>query len=122
RTLSGVVTNDMYQPWRALVTIINLCLAGKHSGYKRPRAPVYLPTEESASGYLKFSFKNTKRVTKYQRYLAGDEEAVSDDDAPAPKLAKGATTKSTRKSKPQSSKTTLVAKPTASKTLKYSVS
>ncbi|GJZ76899.1 hypothetical protein Tco_0641571 [Tanacetum coccineum] len=29
RTLSDVVTNDMFQPWRALTTIINLCLTGK---------------------------------------------------------------------------------------------
>ncbi|GJR87342.1 hypothetical protein Tco_0211353 [Tanacetum coccineum] len=201
RTLSGVVTNDMYQPWRALATIINLCLTGMTSGFERPRAPVlqilwgdkmnlalhaegkkkvnplvisgvrftkliinhlqskhkfhkrpdsplHLPTEESALGYLKFSFKNTKRVrfgmaisdtliskeirtaiyyseyvakvTKYQRYLAG--EAVSDDDAPAPKPAKGATTKSTRKPKPQSSKTAPVGKPAASKTSKSSAS
>ncbi|GJZ24002.1 hypothetical protein Tco_0561461 [Tanacetum coccineum] len=76
--------------------------------------------EESALGYPDISFKNTKRVTKYQWYLA--EEAVSDDDAPAPKPAKGATTKSTRKPKPQSSKTALVAKPTASKTSKSSAS
>ncbi|GKC94059.1 hypothetical protein Tco_1159501 [Tanacetum coccineum] len=223
RTLSGVVTNDMYQPWRALTTIINLCLTGKTSAFERPRAlvlqilwgvvnranidyaeriweeftqcihsftedkmnlalhtegkkkvnplvipgvrftkliinhlqskhkfhkrpgsPLHLPTEESALGYLKFSFKNTKRVrfgmaipdtliseeirsapyypeyvakvTKYQRYLAG--EVVSDDDAPAPKPAKGATTKTTRKPKPQSSKTAPVAKPAASKTSK----
>ncbi|GJR95755.1 hypothetical protein Tco_0267929, partial [Tanacetum coccineum] len=40
RTLSGVVTNDMYPPWRALATIINLCLTGKTSAFKRPRAPV----------------------------------------------------------------------------------
>ncbi|GJT94872.1 retrovirus-related pol polyprotein from transposon TNT 1-94 [Tanacetum coccineum] len=119
RTLSGVVTNDMYQPWRALATIINLCLTGKTSAFERPRAPVlqilwgvvnkgkkkvnllvisgvhftkliinhlqsihkfhkrtgsplHLPYEESALGYLKFSFKNTKRVAKYQRYLAGE--------------------------------------------------
>ncbi|GKB23213.1 hypothetical protein Tco_0862614, partial [Tanacetum coccineum] len=195
RTLSGVVTNDMYQPWRALTTIINLCLTGKTSAFERPRAPVlqilwgvvnranidyaeriweeftqcihsftedkmnlalhtegkkkvnplvipgvrftkliinhlqskhkfhkrpgsplYLPTKESTLGYLKFSFKNTKRVTKYQRYLAG--EVVSDDDAPAPKPAKGVTTKTTRKPKPQSSKTAPVAKPAASKTSK----
>ncbi|GKC23959.1 hypothetical protein Tco_1026109, partial [Tanacetum coccineum] len=29
RTLSVVVTNDMFQPWRALTTIINLCLTGR---------------------------------------------------------------------------------------------
>nr|GEW37483.1 retrovirus-related Pol polyprotein from transposon TNT 1-94 [Tanacetum cinerariifolium] len=40
RNLSDVVTNDMFQPWRALTTIINLCLTGKTSGFERPRAPV----------------------------------------------------------------------------------
>ncbi|GJS27832.1 hypothetical protein Tco_0488452 [Tanacetum coccineum] len=40
RTLSGVVINDMYQPWRALTTIINLCLTGKTSGFERPGALV----------------------------------------------------------------------------------
>ncbi|GJR71399.1 hypothetical protein Tco_0083764 [Tanacetum coccineum] len=174
RTLSGVVTNDMYQPWRALTTIINLCLTGKTSAFERPRAPVlqilwgvvnkanidyaeriweeftqcihsfiedkmnlalhtegkkkvnplvipgvrftkliinhlqsihkfhkrpgsplHLPYEEAALGYLKFSFKNTKR-----RYLAG--EVVSDDEAPAPKPGKGAKPKTPRKPKPQS--------------------
>ncbi|GKB53982.1 hypothetical protein Tco_0904735 [Tanacetum coccineum] len=40
KNISGIVTNDMYQPWRALATIINLCLTGKTSGFERPRAPV----------------------------------------------------------------------------------
>ncbi|GKA87648.1 hypothetical protein Tco_0809412 [Tanacetum coccineum] len=31
RTLSDVVTNDMFQPWRALTIIINLCLTRKTS-------------------------------------------------------------------------------------------
>ncbi|GKC18062.1 hypothetical protein Tco_1014844, partial [Tanacetum coccineum] len=38
--LSNVVTNDMFQPWRALTTIINLYLTGNTSGFERPRAPV----------------------------------------------------------------------------------
>nr|GEV55961.1 retrovirus-related Pol polyprotein from transposon TNT 1-94 [Tanacetum cinerariifolium] len=38
--LSNVVTNDMFQPWRALTTIINLCLTGNTSGFERPRALV----------------------------------------------------------------------------------
>ncbi|GJU93284.1 hypothetical protein Tco_1318040 [Tanacetum coccineum] len=144
RTLSEVVTNDMYQPWRALATIINLYLMGKTSAFersrapmlqifiqkfhKRPSSPLYLPYEESALGYLKFSFNNTKRVrfgmaisdtliseniqsttyypeyvvkvAKYQRYFA--EEVFSDDEAPAPKPAKGAKPKTPRKPKPQS--------------------
>ncbi|GJU23860.1 hypothetical protein Tco_1157202 [Tanacetum coccineum] len=40
RHLSNVTTNDMFQPWRAITTIINLCLTGKTSGFERPRAPV----------------------------------------------------------------------------------
>nr|GEU47457.1 retrovirus-related Pol polyprotein from transposon TNT 1-94 [Tanacetum cinerariifolium] len=39
RTLSAVMTNDMFQPWRALTMITNLCLTGKTSGFERPRAP-----------------------------------------------------------------------------------
>nr|GFA69219.1 hypothetical protein [Tanacetum cinerariifolium] len=40
KNLSNVVTNDMFQPWRALTMIINLCLMGKTSGFERPRALV----------------------------------------------------------------------------------
>ncbi|GJS58258.1 hypothetical protein Tco_0653042 [Tanacetum coccineum] len=40
RHLSDVVNNDMFQPWRALTTIINLCLTRKTSRFERPRAPV----------------------------------------------------------------------------------
>nr|GEV09580.1 putative ribonuclease H-like domain-containing protein [Tanacetum cinerariifolium] len=40
RNLLIVVTNDMFQPWRVLTTIINLCLTGKTYGFKRPRAHV----------------------------------------------------------------------------------
>nr|GEZ62661.1 E-beta-farnesene synthase [Tanacetum cinerariifolium] len=80
RNLSNVVTNDMFQPWRALTKIINLCLTGKTSGFERPRAPVlqillgrkhkfhprpdsplHLPNEEPVLGYLKFNAKGTKR-------------------------------------------------------------
>ncbi|GKE63613.1 hypothetical protein Tco_1513980 [Tanacetum coccineum] len=116
-------------------------LSSKHKFHKRPGSPLHMPYEESALGYLKFSFKNTKRVrfvmaipdtlisenirsatyypeyvakvVKYQRYLAG--EVVSDDEAPATKPAKGAKPKTTRKPKPQSPKTVLVAKPATSK-------
>nr|GEX94068.1 E-beta-farnesene synthase [Tanacetum cinerariifolium] len=73
RNLSNVVTSDMFQPWRALTMIINLCLTGKTSGFERPRAPrkhkfhprpdssLHLPNEEPVLGYLKFSANGTKR-------------------------------------------------------------
>nr|GFC42560.1 hypothetical protein [Tanacetum cinerariifolium] len=38
--LSNVVTNDLFQSWRALLNIIYLCLTGKTSGFERPRAPL----------------------------------------------------------------------------------
>ncbi|GKG04599.1 hypothetical protein Tco_0314986, partial [Tanacetum coccineum] len=38
--LSNVFTNDMFQPWRALTTIINLCLTGKTFGFEGIRATV----------------------------------------------------------------------------------
>ncbi|GJY54380.1 hypothetical protein Tco_0446044 [Tanacetum coccineum] len=83
-TLSDVVTNDMFQPWRAPTTIINLCLTEKTSGFERPRAPMFskliiyrlqskhkfhprlgstlhFPNKASVLGYLKFSAKGTKR-------------------------------------------------------------
>nr|GEU73461.1 retrovirus-related Pol polyprotein from transposon TNT 1-94 [Tanacetum cinerariifolium] len=51
RSLSPVVTNDMFQPWRALTTIIKLCLTGKTLGFERPRAlgkmkanPIMIPS------------------------------------------------------------------------------
>ncbi|GKA85120.1 hypothetical protein Tco_0806774 [Tanacetum coccineum] len=37
--LSNVTTNDMFQPWRALTTIINLCLTGKTSGFEKTKSP-----------------------------------------------------------------------------------
>nr|GEY25978.1 hypothetical protein [Tanacetum cinerariifolium] len=40
RNLSYVVINDMFQPWGALTTIINLCLTRKTSRFERPRALV----------------------------------------------------------------------------------
>ncbi|GKG12567.1 retrovirus-related pol polyprotein from transposon TNT 1-94, partial [Tanacetum coccineum] len=57
-----------------------------------------------------------EKVAKYQRYLAG--EVVSDDEAPAPKPAKGAKTKATKQSKPLAPKAAPISKPAASKTSK----
>ncbi|GKD08276.1 hypothetical protein Tco_1187961 [Tanacetum coccineum] len=134
RTLSDVVTNYMFQPWRALTTIINLCLTGKTLWFERPRAP-------SVLGYLKFSAKGTKRevfgmpipnnlitadiqreqyynaylenVAKHQLYLTGEE--VSGPDSPAPKPAKATKPKATKQSKPSAPKAAPVTKPATSK-------
>ncbi|GJR48572.1 retrovirus-related pol polyprotein from transposon TNT 1-94 [Tanacetum coccineum] len=38
--VSRMVVNNLYQPWRAILSMINQCLTGKTSGFDRPRYPV----------------------------------------------------------------------------------
>ncbi|GJY07635.1 hypothetical protein Tco_0374689 [Tanacetum coccineum] len=38
--VSRMAVNNLYQPWRAILPMINQCLTGKTSGYDRPRYPV----------------------------------------------------------------------------------
>ena len=38
-TISSVAKTKMYQPWRAVITLINVCLTGKTLGFDTPRAP-----------------------------------------------------------------------------------
>nr|GEU44372.1 monodehydroascorbate reductase [Tanacetum cinerariifolium] len=67
KNLSNVGTNDMFQSWRELTTIINLCLTGNTSGFRkhkfhpRPDSPLHLPNKEHVLRYLKFSANETKK-------------------------------------------------------------
>ncbi|GJY44767.1 hypothetical protein Tco_0432980 [Tanacetum coccineum] len=38
--VSSMAVNHLYQPWRAMLSMINQCLTGKTSGHDRPRYPV----------------------------------------------------------------------------------
>nr|GEV87616.1 monodehydroascorbate reductase [Tanacetum cinerariifolium] len=38
--VSRMAVNNLYQPWRAILSMINQCLTGKTSGHDRPRYPV----------------------------------------------------------------------------------
>ncbi|GKD27361.1 hypothetical protein Tco_1233575 [Tanacetum coccineum] len=38
--VSRMAVNNLYQPWRAILSMINQCIIGKTSGYDRPRYPV----------------------------------------------------------------------------------
>ncbi|GJY98006.1 hypothetical protein Tco_0514916 [Tanacetum coccineum] len=40
RNVSAMSVNALYQPWRAILPMINMCLTGKTVGYDRPRHPV----------------------------------------------------------------------------------
>ncbi|GJZ74201.1 hypothetical protein Tco_0638347 [Tanacetum coccineum] len=39
--VSRMAVNNLYQPWRAILSMINQCLTGKTSGFDRPRYPVF---------------------------------------------------------------------------------
>nr|GEW23668.1 hypothetical protein [Tanacetum cinerariifolium] len=40
RKVSTMSVNALYQPWRAILSMINMCLTGETAGYDRPRHPV----------------------------------------------------------------------------------
>nr|GEZ30834.1 retrovirus-related Pol polyprotein from transposon TNT 1-94 [Tanacetum cinerariifolium] len=40
RNVLAMFVNALYQPWRAILSMINMCLTGKTAGYNRPRHPV----------------------------------------------------------------------------------
>nr|GEV97336.1 hypothetical protein [Tanacetum cinerariifolium] len=118
--LSNVVTNDMFQPWRALTTIINLCLTGKTSRFKRPRAPV-LQTLWSVvnRAHLDYAERIWEEFTQSIHTFIEDKKNLaqhtnekkkatliviprSDHDSPAPKPIKAA-----KKFKPSAPKAAL---------------
>ncbi|GKC36206.1 hypothetical protein Tco_1048590, partial [Tanacetum coccineum] len=38
--VSAMSVNALYQPWRAILSMINMCITGKTAGFNRPRHPV----------------------------------------------------------------------------------
>ncbi|GKC64187.1 retrovirus-related pol polyprotein from transposon TNT 1-94, partial [Tanacetum coccineum] len=50
RTLMNIFVmsvNALYQPWRAVLSMINMCLTGKNVGYDRPRHPTFLTDKKN---------------------------------------------------------------------------
>ncbi|GJU52090.1 retrovirus-related pol polyprotein from transposon TNT 1-94 [Tanacetum coccineum] len=42
KNVSIMSVNALYQPWRAILSMINMCLTGKTAGFDRPRHPMFL--------------------------------------------------------------------------------
>ncbi|GKC53706.1 retrovirus-related pol polyprotein from transposon TNT 1-94 [Tanacetum coccineum] len=42
RNVSAMSVNELYQPWKAVLSMINMCLTCKTAGYYRPRHPTFL--------------------------------------------------------------------------------
>ncbi|GKD41696.1 hypothetical protein Tco_1261903, partial [Tanacetum coccineum] len=47
RNMSAMSVNALYQPWRAILSMINMCLTGKTAGYDRPRHPTFLTDKKN---------------------------------------------------------------------------
>nr|GEW97580.1 retrovirus-related Pol polyprotein from transposon TNT 1-94 [Tanacetum cinerariifolium] len=57
RNISAMFVTALYQPWRAIMSMINMCLTGKTAGYYKPRHPVlqilWVIIHRSNIGYAK---------------------------------------------------------------------
>ncbi|GKC74593.1 retrovirus-related pol polyprotein from transposon TNT 1-94 [Tanacetum coccineum] len=65
RNVSAMSVNALYQPWRSILSMINMCLTGKTTGYDRPRhheEPCY-----------SFSWKEEDRSSTYSKCQDGRE-------------------------------------------------
>ncbi|GJR07079.1 hypothetical protein Tco_0530063 [Tanacetum coccineum] len=51
--VSNIRVNYVYQPWRAILTLINECLIGKTSSSDKPRHPTFFSHKESHKASLK---------------------------------------------------------------------
>nr|GEW74352.1 hypothetical protein [Tanacetum cinerariifolium] len=49
RNMSEIPVNALYQPWRAILSMINICLTSKTIGYDRPRHPEHPTTVNTKS-------------------------------------------------------------------------
>ncbi|GJY95336.1 retrovirus-related pol polyprotein from transposon TNT 1-94 [Tanacetum coccineum] len=47
RNVSAMSVNALYQPWRGILSMINMCLTGKTAGYDRPKTFTFLTNREN---------------------------------------------------------------------------
>nr|GEU37173.1 monodehydroascorbate reductase [Tanacetum cinerariifolium] len=113
QNVSAMSVNDLYQPWRAILSMINMCLTGKTAGHDRPRHPVlqilwgiihrsnidYAERiwEEFVQSIQSF-FTDKKRLTMPSQGKKKDGREVFAEEAvpksPAPKVSKPKTSSS----------------------------
>ncbi|GJU98067.1 hypothetical protein Tco_1327338, partial [Tanacetum coccineum] len=59
--VSRMAVNNLYQPWRAILSMINQCLTGKTSGFDRPRYQTFLADKAN----LGIATKKDKKIKPY---------------------------------------------------------
>ncbi|GJT41410.1 hypothetical protein Tco_0941275 [Tanacetum coccineum] len=129
RNMSVMSVNALYQPWRAILSMINMCLTGKTTGFDRPRhhdgrevfgmpIPDALLSDEitSAPYYTRY----LEHVAEYQCCLDEEhgkaEEEYVIESPKAAKATKSKTAKQTKPLAPKASKVTTPPKPTPTTT------
>nr|GEW48421.1 hypothetical protein [Tanacetum cinerariifolium] len=66
--VSRMAVNKLYQPWRAILSMIDQCLTGKISGYDRPRYPTFLTDKANRGITTKKDKKIKPHVILYCRF------------------------------------------------------
>nr|GEX02667.1 reverse transcriptase domain-containing protein [Tanacetum cinerariifolium] len=66
--VSRMAVNNLYQPWRAILSMINQCLTDKTSGHDRPRYPTFLTDKANLGSPTKKGRKDKPCVILYCRF------------------------------------------------------
>ncbi|GJU18909.1 retrovirus-related pol polyprotein from transposon TNT 1-94 [Tanacetum coccineum] len=111
RNVSAMSVNALYQPWRVVLSMINMCLTGKTAGYDRPRhlfvqsIQTFLTDRKNLATASRTSlplhYSHDENVLNTLGFMGKDERGKAEEG--------GAT---------ESSKTTKVTKPKAAKVTK----
>ncbi|GKA08523.1 retrovirus-related pol polyprotein from transposon TNT 1-94 [Tanacetum coccineum] len=70
-TLKNVLAmsvNALYQPWRAILSMINMCLTGKTVGFDRPRYPTFLTNKKNLATAARGKKKTTHMLIPSVRF------------------------------------------------------
>nr|GEU57709.1 hypothetical protein [Tanacetum cinerariifolium] len=75
RNVSVMSVNALYQPWRAILTMINICLTGKTAGFDRPRHHVLQILKNLATA-SRGKKKTTHLIIPSIRYVGKDGREI----------------------------------------------
>nr|GEV94152.1 hypothetical protein [Tanacetum cinerariifolium] len=111
RNVSAMSINALYQPWRAILSMINMCLTQKTAGYDRPRYPVPDSVGKNLATASHEKKKTAHLLILSVRYVGKDGREIF--DAVHGKVEEGEETKSVKSTKVTKPKATKVTKQTS---------
>ncbi|GJT37630.1 hypothetical protein Tco_0937495 [Tanacetum coccineum] len=148
KNVSAMSINSIYQPWRAILSMINMCLTGKTARYDRPRHPVLqilwgiihrsnidydgreifeMPIPDAlltdVTKRAPYYGKYLEHVAKYQQYLNEERSKAGEEGVTkSPKATKVIKPKAAKQTKPSAPKAAKVTKPADDKAPKQTSS